>query len=86
MSEAIYIDYIENDLVSLEWQGKQLIVPKAWLPQALTEKDTLKLELSSVNSKSQSLLFSLEVSTARKERLENLRASLKTAPSGDIEL
>ena len=86
MSEAIFVDYIENDLVSLEWQGKQLILPKAWLPQALTEKDTLKLELSSVNSKSQSLLFSLEVSTARKERLENLRASLKTAPSGDIEL
>lgn len=86
MSEAIFVDYIENDLVSLEWQGKQLILPKGWLPQALSEKDALKLELSSLNASSQLLLFSLDVSTERKERLETLRASLKTGPSGDIEL
>lgn len=86
MPETIFVDYIENDLVSLEWQGKQLILPKAWLPQALTEKDTLKLELSSLNATSQSLLFSLDANTERKERLETLRASLKTAPNGDIEL
>jgi len=87
-SSSFTIDHFDdNDLAVLESSAESLIVPRAFLPSGAKEGGVLRLEKKQSETET-NLHFKLDVSATEAvlESASALRANLKRAPSGDIEL
>lgn len=80
----VVIDGVENDVARLEWQGRLIDVPLAWLPKGVRDGDHL-----SVTAKDGTLSFRVDEATARRAQARNqaaLNALNASDKGGDIDL
>jgi hypothetical protein len=87
MASYILERFEDNDWAVLECDGEHVQVPKSWLPQEAKEGDVLrKTEASSVGMTHLTFAVDVEQTKVRREKVNELRASLPKGPKGDLEL